>query len=187
MPEPTVAPLSIPSTDSSDQLVLPRAVSKLPMKWTQAAKPCAIAAAIAAAGMVLKLVVPLIAAIGAGFLAVALYRRQNLAADMSARVGVRVGALCGVFTTCLSAIFATIRVAILGEGGAIRKILLDAVEQQAGRYSDPQFQPTLDFMRSNAGLAFMLLFLGLFGLILFVILGLIGGAIGGVSFRSRDR
>jgi hypothetical protein len=146
-----------------------------------------IAALIAAAGMVLKLVVPLIAAIGAGFLAVALFRRQNPQVAMNGRVGARIGAICGFFTLCLTSIFAAVRIGILGEGGAIRKILLDAVQQQAGRYSDPQFQPTLDFMRSNAGLAFMMVFLGIFGLILFALLGILGGAIGGVSFRRRER
>jgi hypothetical protein len=137
--------------------------------------------------MVLKLVVPLIAAIGAGFLAVALYRRQNLERAMTAGVGARIGAVCGFFCFCMAAILAAVRIAILGEGGAIRRMLLDAVQQQAGKYSDPQFQATLDFMRSNGGLAFMMVFLAIFGLILFVVLGVMGGAIGGVSFGRRNR
>src|ERR1700740_670702 len=85
------------STEASDQLSLSRAAPVLPLQWSQAAKPCAIAALIAAVAMVLKLVVPLIAAIGAGFLAVALYRRHNLETGMNARVGARIGAICGFF------------------------------------------------------------------------------------------
>jgi hypothetical protein len=157
------------------------------MQWSQAAKPCAIAALIAAVGMVLKLVAPLIAAIGAGFLAVVLYRRQNLDVAMNARVGARIGAVCGFFCFAITLILGAVRVAALGEGAAIRRLFMEAVEQQASRYSDPQFQASLDFMRSNAGLVFMMVFLAIFGLIVFVLLGVIGGALGGAGLGRRNR
>ena len=162
-------------------------VLALPMQWSQAAKPCAIAALIAAVGMVLKLIVPLIAALGAGFLAVALYRRSNPGIAVQARVGARLGALCGFFCFCMTAILAAIRVATLHEGGEIRRILTDAVQQQASRYSDPQLQASLDFMRSSAGLAFMMVLLAIFGLILFILLGTLGGAMGGAALGRRGR
>jgi hypothetical protein len=162
-------------------------VLALPMQWSQAAKPCAIAALIAAVGMVLKLIVPLIAALGAGFLAVALYRRSNPEIAVQARVGARLGALCGFFCFCMTAILAAIRVATLHEGGEIRRILTDALQQQASRYSDPQVQASLDFMRSSAGLAFMMVLLAIFGLILFILLGTLGGALGGAALGRRGR
>jgi hypothetical protein len=189
IPEPAVsAPVeTIPPADSSDHLSLHRVLPVLPMQWSQAAKPCAIAALIAAVGMVLKLIVPLIAAVGAGFLAVALYRRQNLETAMTARIGARIGAVCGFFCFAITSILAAVRIALLGEGGVIRHALLDAVEQQASRYSDPQFQASLDFMRSSGGLVFMMAVLAIFGLALFIVLGMIGGAIGGASFGRRNR
>ena len=132
IPEPVAVPLDNPSaTESSDPLSLPRAVPLLPMQWSQAAKPCAIAALIAAVGMVLKLVAPLIAAIGAGFLAVVLYRRQNLDVAMNARVGARIGAVCGFFCFAITLILGAVRVGALGEGAAIRRLFMEAVEQQA--------------------------------------------------------
>src|SRR5437899_7734111 len=60
-------------------------VLAVPMRWDQAAQPCAIAAIIAAIGMVFKLIALPIALIGAGFLAVALYRRRNSEVALDAR------------------------------------------------------------------------------------------------------
>jgi hypothetical protein len=157
------------------------------MRWSQAAQPCAIAALIAALGMVFQLIVPVIAAIGAGFLAVALYRRRNPGIGMQVRTGARLGAICGFFCFGMTAILVTIRVALLHEGGKIRATLLDVVQQQAVRYSDPQFQATLDFFRSPAGLLMMLIFSLLMVLIVFILLGMLGGALGGIGLGKRDR
>jgi hypothetical protein len=69
----------------------------------------------------------------------------------------------------------------------IRRLMLDAVQQTAARYSDPQFQVTLDFLRSPAGLVFMMAFLLILGLLTFLFLGVVGGALGGVVLGHRDR
>ena len=162
-------------------------VLALPMQWSQSAQPCALAALIAAFAMVLKLMVPLVATIGAGFLAVAFYRRRNPELAMNARTGMRLGALCGLFCSGMTAILAAIRVAILREGGDIRNALLDIVRQTAARYPDPQFQAALDFWRSPAGLMFMLAVLLIFALLVFVLLGGLGGALAGSVLGRRDR
>jgi len=171
--------------------VLPAAetvpVIAVPMSWDQAAQPCAVAALVAALSMVFQLIVPVIAALGAGFLAVALYRRRNPEIAVHARTGARLGAICGFFCFGMTAIFAALRVAILHEGSKIRATLLDVIQQQAARYPDPQFQPTLEFFRSPAGLLVMLVFSLIVGLIIFILLGMLGGALGGVGLRRRDR
>ena len=159
----------------------------VPMRWDQAAKPCAIAAFIAALGMVLQLIVPVIAAVGAGFLAVALYRRSNPEIALRARAGARLGAICGFFCAGMTAILGALRVAALHEGGKIRAVLLDSLQQQAGRYSDPEFQVTLDFFRSPAGLVLMLVFFFIAGMIILILLGMLGGALGGAGLGRRDR
>jgi hypothetical protein len=159
----------------------------VPMRWDRAAQPCAVAAFIAALGMALKLIVPVIAAIGAGFLAVALYRRRNPEIALRARAGARLGAICGFFCSGMTAILAALRVAILHEGGKVRAVLLDALQQQAGRYSDPEFQATLDFFRSGTGLVLMLVFFFIFALIILILLGMLGGALGGASLGRHDR
>jgi hypothetical protein len=157
------------------------------MRWDQAAQPCAVAAIIAALGMVLRLIVPVIAVIGAGFLAVALYRRRNPEIAVRARTGARLGAVCGFFCAGMTAILGAFRVAILHEGGKIRTGLLDALQQQSGRSPDPDFQTSLNFFRSPTGLVLMLVFFLIVVLILFILLGMLGGALGGVGVGRRDR
>jgi len=159
----------------------------VPMRWDQAAQPCAVAAFIAALGMVFRLIVPVIAVIGAGFLAVALYRRRNPEIAVRPRTGARLGAICGFFCAGMTAILGALRVAILDEGGKIRAFLLDVVQQQSGRSAEPEFQASLDFFRSPTGLVLMLVFFFIVALILFILMGMLGGALGGVGMGRRDR
>lgn len=162
-------------------------VIAVPMRWDQAAQPCAVAAFIAALSMVFQLIVPVIAAVGAGFLGVALYRRRNPEIALHARTGARLGAICGFFCFGMTAILAALRVAILHEGGKIRATLLDVIQQQSVRYPDPQLQSTLDFFRSPPGLLLMLVFSLIVALIVFILLGMLGGALGGAGLSRRGR
>jgi hypothetical protein len=155
--------------------------------WSLAVRPCALAALIAAVGMVCKLVVPVIAVIGAGFLAVAIYRRNNPTAVLRAGIGARLGALCGLFCSAMTAVLGALRVLALREGGEIRKTMLDVVQQSASRYSDPQSQSALEFLRSPAGLALFMIVLLIFGCLMFILMGTVGGALGAAVLGRRDR
>jgi hypothetical protein len=159
----------------------------VPASWSQAAKPCALAALIAALAIVLRLMVPLIAALGAGFLAVAFYRRQNPQAAIRAASGARLGAIAGMFCSGMTAVLLALRVLILQEAGEVRNALLEGIRQTAARYPDPQFQASLDFLRSPTGLVFMLVMFLIFGLVVWLILGTLGGALGGAILGRRDR
>jgi len=184
--EPATLPATAPQTGAltASETVPMIAV---PMNWDQTAQPCAVAALIAALGMVTSLINPIVASIGAGFLAVALYRRRNPEIVIHARRGARLGAICGFFCFGMTAILGAVRVAILHEGDKIRATLLDAVQQQSVRYNDPQYQPTLDFLRSPAGLLAILVFWLIAGLIIFILLGMLGGALGGAGLSRRNR
>ena len=157
------------------------------MQWSQALRPCALAALIAAVGMVLKLVAPLIGVVGAGFLAVAFYRREHPGAIVRAGSGARIGALCGLLCSAMTAVLGTVRVVVLHEGNLIRQTLLENVKQTASRYSDPQFQPGLDFMRSSTGLVLMMAFLLFIAFLSFLVMGTLGGALGGAMFGRHER
>jgi hypothetical protein len=190
--EPPPPPLSFaPATTSQDSVALPAAqtvpVLALPMQWSQSVKPCALAALIAAVAIVLKLMVPLIAVIAAGFLAVAFYRRNLPGVVVRAGTGARLGALCGLFCSAMTAVLLALRVALLHEWAEIRRVLLEGVQQTAARYSDPQFQPSLDFMRSPTGLIVMMAFLVIFASLAFLLLGTLGGALGGAWLGRQDR
>jgi len=180
-----------PAGGTSTESVLPASdtvpIIAIPMRWSQATRPCAIAGLIGAIGMVSQLINPVIAAIGVGFLAVVLYRRHNPETSMQARTGTRIGAVSGLFCSGITAVFATIRVVIWHEGGAVRQALLDAVQKSNNHSSDPQYQATLEFMRSDAGLALMLVCLLIVGLAAIMLLSMLGGAVGGASFGRRDR
>lgn len=190
-PQLSIAISSDSTATLSDSASAPAAqtvpVLAVPMRWSEAVKPCALAAFIAAIVMVLKLVAPVIALPGAGLLAVSLYCRRNPGIAMRGGTGARLGAICGLFCSGLTAVLATLRIAILQEGGEIRKDMLEGIRQAGTYYPEPQAQQTLDFMRSPAGLMLMLVFLLVFGLLLFLFLGTLGGALGGAVFRRRDR
>jgi hypothetical protein len=137
--------------------------------------------------MVLKLMIPLIAALGAGFLAVAFYRRRNPGIVIQAGPGARLGAISGLFCFGMTAILQAIAAVVLHQGEEIRKFLLDAVQQTAVRYPDPQYQPGLEFLRSPSGLVFMMVFLMIFVFLAFLLLGTLGGALGGAVLGRRDK
>lgn len=190
--EPAPPPLAFASaTTSPDAAALPASqtipVLAVPMHWSQTLRPCALAAVVASVTMVLKLMVPIIAVAGAGFFAVALYRRNCPAALMGAGFGARIGALCGLFCSGMTAVLAALRVVILHETDEIRRTMLDSLQQAAARYSDPQMQPTLEFLRSPGGLVLMMVFLLIFGFLTFLVLGTLGGALGGSVLGRRDK
>ncbi len=189
--EPPPLPLAFAGATPQDSTVLPASqtvpVLALPMQWSQALKPCAVAALIASVTMVLKLIAPLIALVGAGFLAVALYRRNNPGIMVSARTGARLGALCGLCCSAITAVLGALRVTVLHEGGAIRKFLLDMIQQSAARFPDPQHQADLEILRSPTGLMAMMIFILIVGFVIFLILGTLGGALGGALLCRRDR
>jgi len=155
--------------------------------WSLAVRPCALAALIAAVGMVCKLVVPVIAVIGAGFLAVSIYRRNNPTALLRAGTGARLGALCGLFCAAMTAVLGALRVFVLREGVEIRKAMLEIVGQSAARYSDPQSLAALEFLRSPAGLVLFMLVVLIFGCLMFILMGTVGGALGAAALGRRDR
>jgi len=162
-------------------------VLAVPMRWSRAVQPCALAALIASVAMLLKLMVPLLAVLGYGFLAVAFYRRRSPGITMRAGAGAPLGALCGLFCFGMSAIFGAAEVAILHKGGEIRQFMLDAIQQTAVRLADPQYQPGLDFMRSPTGLVFMMVCLLIVVLLAFLVLGTMGGALGGAILGRNDK
>ena len=65
--------------------------------------------------------------------------------------------------------------------------MLDSLQQASARYTDPQMQPTLDFLRSSGGLVLMMVFLLIFGFLAFLVLGTIGGALGGAVLGRREK
>ena len=160
---------------------------RLPVQWSRAMQPCALAALIAAVVMSTGLVALPLAVLGAGFLAVAFYLRRIPGTVVSAKEGARLGSVSGLLCFGMWAFLETLVVAVLHKGPEIRKMMLDAVEQQASRYSDPQFQASVEFMRSPAGFTVMMVGSVIVAFLACVILASIGGALAGAFFGRRGR
>jgi disulfide bond formation protein DsbB len=160
---------------------------RLPVQWPRALQPCALAALIAAVVMSTGLVALPLAVLGAGFLAVAFYLRRIPGTVVSAKEGARLGGISGLLCFGMWAVLEALAVAVFHKGPEIRKVMLDAVEQTASRYSDPQVQASLDFMRSPAGLTVMMIGTLIVAFFACVILASIGGALAGAFFGRRAR
>jgi hypothetical protein len=137
--------------------------------------------------MVWGLMVPLLAASGAGFLAVLFYRRRNPNTLVKAGEGARLGALSGLLCFAMSAILETLTLALSHKGSLVRDKMLEAIQQAGVRTSDPQTQVMIDYFKSPVGLAIMTVFVLLFAFLALVILGSLGGALGGAALGRKDR
>jgi hypothetical protein len=164
-------------------------VSKVapPIAWSNALPACALAAAIAAVLIALGLMVPFLAVVGAGFLAVGFYRRRNPGVLIKAGAGARLGAVSGLLCFGMSAVLESLALAIFHKGAALRAKMLEAIQQAASRTTDPQTVALLDYLKSPAGMAVMMVFVLIFAFVAFMVLASLGGALGGILLGRANR
>jgi hypothetical protein len=158
-----------------------------PIEWSNALPACALAAAIAAVLMALGLMVPFLAVVGAGFLAVGFYRRRNPGVLIKAGAGARLGAVSGLLCFGMSAVLEALALAIFHKGAVLRDKMLEAIQQAASRTTDPQAVAMLDYLKSPAGMAVMTVFVLIFACIAFVVVASLGGALGGILLGRANR
>ena len=154
--------------------------------WSNALPACALAAAIAAALMALGLMVPFLAVVGTGFLAVGFYRRRNRGVPIKAGAGARLGAVSGLLCFGMSAVL-ELALAIFHKGALLRDKMFEAMQQAASRTTDPQAVAMLDYLKSPAGMAVMIVFVLIFAFVAFVVLSSLGGALGGIVLGRANR
>lgn len=178
---------AFPTPDHSVALISPSLPAiVMPARWSHAVQPCALAAAVGLLLTILGLN-PFVAALGAGFLAVAIYRRRTNGIPIRPGTGSRLGALSGLLFFGMSTILEALAVAVLHKGAEIRSEMLDKVQQAAARYPGPEAQPFLDFVKSPGGLTVLLVGSLIFGFVAFVVLGGIGGVLSAAFMGRRDR
>ena len=158
----------------------------LPVQWSYALRPCALAAGVAVLFTLLGLK-PLVTMLGGGVLAVTFYRYRNPLTSIRPGVGARLGALAGLLGFGISTVLGAFFVALFNKGAELRSLIQEGIQQSAARYSGPEYQSALDFMRSPAGMAFMMVFGLIFLLVSFVALSAIGGAVAAALLGRRDR
>ena len=156
--------------------------------WPAAVRSAAQAGLIAAALMA----IPLGASFGlgmlaAGFLAVLFYRRRVLLANLTSGLGLRLGALSGLFGFGIFGALSAMEVAVFHSGGELRSALMQAVEQAASRNTEPQAQQMLEYLKTPSGLALVMVFGMVVMFFLFVILSSMGGLLGAMMLRRKER
>lgn len=127
--------------------------------------------------------------LGAGAASVALYRRQVPGVLITPGMGMRLGALAGVFGFIANAIVSTVSFVALKKSGNFRRLMEEQMQKQMAGNSDPKvhqmMQNMLDWMSTPQGAATLIvLFLAIFGII-FVLLTAAGGALGASMFNPR--
>jgi len=194
MPEPEAPPAAgnaSSNVSANDAPILPPPLSvpalSSGIEWPKAIRACAIAALISILVMTLRLMVPPLAMLAAGCVAVILYQRRSPRWRVDARCGAQLGAITALFSSGVLAVFSAIAFAVLQAGGEIRQQALDALQQVASRSNDPQMQATLDLLKKPEGLAAKLI-LGMLGVFLVSIAaGSLAGALTGAFISRRNR
>jgi hypothetical protein len=172
-----------PLSHSAEQAV---PVVAIPMHWSGAMKPCALAALAGALLMVLGLY-PFVAMVCVGFLAVIFFRQSNPGFSIKTATAARVGALAGLIWFAISSIVATLFTLVLHKGPDIRSQLLEKLQETAAQTTDPQVIAMFDRFKSPEGLELLMIASLILAFIASLILGSLGGALGGFVLGRRDR
>jgi hypothetical protein len=187
--EPAPPPLAFAAA-SQDSVVLPASqtvpVLALPMQWSQALKPCALAALVASLLMSLGLN-PFVAMFSVGFLAVVFYRQRRPEIMIKAATGAGLGALGGLLWFAMSSILEALIVIFLHKGPELRNALLTKIQEASAQTSDPQVLSVFDRLKSPGGLEFLMLTGVVFALLASIVLASLGGVLGGAILGRRNR
>lgn len=161
-------------------------VLAVPMQWSQAVRPCALAALVASLLMSLGLN-PFVAMLVVGFLAVLFYRQGHPGAGLSSATGTRLGALSGLLWFAMSSILEALVVLVLHKGPEIRQGLITVIDQAASRTNDPQALAMFERFKTPEGIELLMLAGLIAAFVAAIVLGAIGGALGGSVLGSRKK
>lgn len=161
-------------------------VLAVPMRWSQAIKPCALAAMVASLLMTLGLN-PFVAMLVVGFLSVVFYRQNRLAPVITTGMAARIGALSGLLWFAMSSILEAVVVLVLHKGPEIRQALVSMLDQTAIRAADPQARVLIARLKTPEGIEFLMILGVILGFLSAIVLASIGGALGGTLFRRSTK
>ena len=161
-------------------------VLALPMQWSQALRPCALAALIASLFMSLGLH-PFVAMFSAGFLAVVFYRQRARGIAVKPARGSGIGALAGLLWFAMSSMVETLIVIFLHKGAELRNAILEKLQQLSSQTSDPQVLAMFARLKTPGGLEFLMLSSLVFAFLASIVLAGLGGAVGGAILGRGGR
>lgn len=186
-PAPALAVAAEDGTASQDALPASQTVPvlALPMRWSQALRPCALAAVIAfPIGLLSQSFI--IAMLTAGFLAVIFNGRRSgipLRASEAAKLGALAGVLCSGILSLLIAFAVTVPDA--------RSKMQDQYVQSAQRVaawfpSDPDIQASIDQLKTSPGFAKALIWAYVFLFFFSIPVAGLGGILGRAVLGRRE-
>jgi hypothetical protein len=188
-PVTTAFPASQLSATTPDQVDLPATetlpVLALPLGWSQALKPSALAALVVLVLMLLGLS-PLVAMPIVGFLAVIFSRQGRPDFAIKTGAAMRLGAFSGLFCFGMITLLTSLAAAVpelrtkLHEG-----VLRNAERWAAARPNDLQIQAAIEQLKTPEGFMAVLIVGGIMLFVLSIVLGALGGFIGASVNRRR--
>ena len=189
--EPAPLPLAFAGATTTQEAVsLPASqtvpVLALPMQWSQAFRPCALAAVVASLLMALGLN-PFVAMFSVGFLAVVFYRQSRREILMRPAIGAGLGALAGLLWFAMSSILEALVVILFHKGPELSSELVKRIQQASSQTSDPQVLAVFDRLKSPGGLELLMLTGLIFALLASLVLGGLGGVRGGAILGRRGK
>lgn len=123
--------------------------------------------------------------LGAGALSVALYRRHAAGTLITPGMGMKIGALAGLFGWLPNAVVFTMTFVGLRNSGNFRRAMEEAMQHQLAGSTDPKahemMQTLLEWMSTPQGAATVVAALG----VVFLLITAAGGAIGASVFGKR--
>jgi len=155
--------------------------------WSDAFPAAALAAIISSILMVIPLGAFGLGTLATGILAVLLYQRRNPDANLTPGMGARLGAVGGVVGFGLFSFVSALSALVFGIGAQIRGSVLEAINQAAARSGDPQARQALEFFKTPGGMAIVIVAALVFLFAGFLALSSLGGALGAVLLRRKDR
>jgi hypothetical protein len=162
---------------------------KLPRSWAAAnlaAGLAALLALIVAVATGLPQLAFLVWMLGGGMLAVAIYRRRQRLASMTAGLGARLGARAGLMGFVIFGLLSLAQMLALRGTGQLRAALEQAMKTSAARSGNPEAQQMLQHFLTPEGIRTLIILGIVFMLVLFVAVSTLGGAIAGALAGKRE-
>jgi len=162
-------------------------VLAVPMGWSDALRPCALAALVALLLVLLRLY-PLVAMVCAGFLAVLFYRQRKPERLINAKVGARLGVLSGfLFFGVIALLLALASTAQDFRAKFSEQLLENAQQFAAAHPGYPEIQAAIEQLKTPEGMARTLVTVCILFFVFSLLLAAVGGALGGAILGRRDR
>jgi len=162
-------------------------VLAVPVRWSQAFKPCILAAIVATLLMFLGLNA-LVGMLSAGFLAVVFYRGGRPGAVLRPGSGARLGTFSGLLAFAISAFMVALAAMVPDLRSKLQQQLIDNVQKVAtSRPADPRFQILLEQLKTPEGFISVLIIAGVMLLIIALVLASFSGAVTAAMLSRRER